>query len=164
MPVGVVQVSVQGPVSLVPEAPFQVEADVPETDIGKISFQDRCQITLDAFPEKKMPGQVIEIEPAETVIQGVVYYRIKVSLESGDENIRPGMTAEVDITTASKENVLVIPQRAVSERNGYKTIKFLEDNKVKEKEIETGIRSVEGQVEVISGLNEGEEIITYIKD
>jgi len=150
-------------ISLLPKEPFQIEVDIAETDIGKISLGDNCQISLDAFPEKYFDGKVIEIDPAATVIQGVVYYRVKISLETEEAGIKPGMTASVEITTDYKENILAIPQRAVLEKNSHKIVKVMEGKNIIEKTVETGIRSSEGIVEIISGLREGETIVTFEK-
>ncbi len=150
-------------ISLLPKEPFQVEVDIAETDIGKISLGDNCQISLDAFPEKYFAGKIIEIDPAATVIQGVVYYRVRISLEAEEAGTKPGMTASVEITTDYKENVLAIPQRAVLEKNSHKIVKVMEGKNIIEKTVETGIRSSEGIVEIISGLSEGERIVTFEK-
>ncbi|MBU0546654.1 MAG: efflux RND transporter periplasmic adaptor subunit [Patescibacteria group bacterium] len=150
--------------SIIPQAPFQIEVDIPEVDIDKIIIGNKCRISLDAFPEQKLSGQVIEIEPAETVIGGVVYYKIKVSINEENSKIKSGMTANVVIVTDSKENVLIVPQRAVTERDDKQWIKILENNNPKEIEIQTGLKGNKGDIEVISGLNEGQEVITFIKD
>ena len=151
-------------ISLIPIEPFQIEVDIPETDIGKISLSNPCKTTLDAFPEKEFFGKVIEIEPAETIIQGVVYYRIKISLEGEENGLKPGMTASAIITTNSKENVLIVPQRAVTEKENKKIVKILENEQVKEITVETGLRGSEGMIEIISGLNQGDKVITFIKE
>jgi len=150
--------------SIIPQAPFQIEVDIPEVDIGKIAIDNKCQINLDAFPEQKFSGQVIEIDPAETIIGGVVYYKIKVSINEDDSKIKSGMTANVIVVSASKTNVLIIPQRAVTEKNDKQWVKILDSKNPKEIEIQTGLKGNKGDVEVISGLNEGQEVITFIKN
>jgi len=150
--------------SIIPKAPFQIEVDIPEVDIGKININNQCKITLDAFPDQNLSGQVIEIEPAETMIGGVVYYKIQVSINEDNLNIKSGMTANVIVISASKDNVLIIPQRAVTERDGKKWVKILDNKNPKEIEIQTGLKGNKGDIEVVSGLNEGQEVITFIKD
>lgn len=54
---------------------------------------------MDAFPRQEFSGSVIKIEPAETIIQGVVYYKTTIGLNEADEKIKSGMTANVTITT-----------------------------------------------------------------
>ena len=150
-------------VSLLPEEPFQIEVDIPEVDIGDIELGDPCVTILDAFPNTEFKGQVITIDPAETIIQGVVYYQTRVSIEEQDSKIKPGMTANVLVITEFKENVLVIPQRALVNKNDSVFIRIPKGNEYTEKEIIIGLKGSDGQVEVISGLEQGEEIIVSIK-
>jgi RND family efflux transporter MFP subunit len=147
---------------------LEVEIDISETDINKINKGDLVKITLDAFgDEMKIPATVYEIEPAETVIQDVIYYKTTIHINSPDDlisQIKPGMTANAIITTSEKENVLVIPSRAIIEKNGDgKFVRIMEEKKVKEIPVKTGLYGDDGLVEIISGLEEGQEIITYIK-
>ena len=79
------------------------------------------------------------------------------------KEIKSGMTANVIITTAQKTNILTIPNRAIIDKNGSgKFVKVLSvDNNVTEKKIEVGLSGDEGMIEIISGLSEGEKIVTY---
>ena len=155
--------SISPVISLIPVQPFEVEIDIAETDIGKVDVGNECKIVLDAFPEKTLSGRVVEIDPAETIIQGVVYYQVRVSFEDGigEERIKPGMTAEVIILTAFSQDALIIPQRAVAEKNGFKTVRVIMGEQIQAIEVKTGIRSSEGTIEIISGLQEGDEMITF---
>ncbi len=151
-------------VFLLPQEPFQVEVDIPESDIGKVDLIDPAKITLDAFPEIEFEGKIIEIEPAETVISGVVYYKIKVSLEAENDKVKPGMTADVVIITDLRENVLVIPRRAVSEKDGKNFVKLANGDTFEEVEVQTGLKGSQGEIEILSGLKEGDEVITFVKE
>jgi len=150
--------------SLLPQEPFQIEVDIPEVDISNVELGNPCRITIDAFPEIEFEGEVIEIEPAETVISGVVYYKIKVNFDLEFEGVKPGMTANVVIITDSKENALIIPQRAITEKEGKRFVKVPFEKSFKEIEIEIGIKGTRGEIEVVSGLEQGDEIITFIKE
>jgi HlyD family secretion protein len=148
---------------------LEVEVDISETDINKINKGDSVEITLDAFGDEiKIPATVYKIEPAETVIQDVIYYKTTINLETPEDlisQIKPGMTANATITTAQKENVLVIPSRAIIEKNGDgKFVRIIEDKKVKEIPVKTGLYGDNGLVEINSGLSENQEIITYIEE
>jgi HlyD family secretion protein len=141
---------------------YEIDVDIPETDVVKLSLNDEAEITLDSLgKDVKFFGKVINIDPAATDIQGVVYYKVKVSLdENGDERVKPGMTANVVIKTDMRENALYIPSRAVLSNNGdSKYVRVLEGKEVIEKEVFLGIKGDNGLVEIISGLSEGEEII-----
>ncbi len=138
---------------------LKIIADVSETDITKIELGDEIEMTLDAFDiDDKFSGEVVEIEPAETEISGVVYYKVRATFTIDDSRIKPGMTVDMDITTDEKENILAVPLRTVKYRNGSRFVNILENKKVKEVEIKTG---AEGDiyVEVLEGLEEGQEVI-----
>ncbi len=163
------QVNTNSPVIyLLTNNELELEIDISETDINKISKSDRVEITLDAFGDDlKFYGQVYDIEPAETIIQDVTYYKTKIQFnppEDLNQKIKPGMTANAIIITAEKQDILVIPARAIVEKNGQgKIVRILENEKIKEINITTGIYGDEGLVEILSGLSAGQEIITYIK-
>ena len=146
-------------VVLLPKTPFKVKADIYEEDVVEISLNDPVDISLVAFPEVLFKGKVISIDPAEKIIDGVVYYEIDIGFESVPEVIKPGMTADILVKTDSKENVLFIPEEAVKEKDGKKIVTILEDDIIKEREIETGLLSTDRTIEVISGLSEGEKVI-----
>lgn len=148
---------------LMPKKSFQVDVNIPEVDIGKIGIGNLCKIDLDAFPEEEFSGKVIKVDPGQTVISGVIYYKTTVSLESEDPKVKQGMTANVVIVTASRIGVLNVPQRAIIEKDGKKTVRVVNGNKFNEVEVKTGLKGVSGEVEIISGLNEGDKVVTFIK-
>ena len=74
------------------------------------------------------------------------------------------MTANVDIKTAEKQNVLYIPYRAVKEKDGGRIVEVLENGQLKEVSVVVGLRGDEGVVEIISGLSEGQNVITFIRE
>jgi HlyD family secretion protein len=151
-------------VTLINPQGLQIEVDVPETDISKIRTDNSAKIILDALSEESYSGEIIEMDSGKTLIDGVVYYKIKILFEGDSQKIKSGMSGEVVIQTEKKENVLNIPQRAVISKNGKKFVKILEGKNIIEKEITTGLRGSQGEIEVINGLIEGEEIITYFKN
>ena len=154
-------------VVMISDNEYQIEIDIPEADIGLIDLGQVSKITLDAFPEQEFSGKVIEVEPAETIIQGVVYYKTKIGFSDKISEIswvKTGMTANIIIITGSKENVLVVPIRAIKEKDNVKFVRVPFEDNFKEIEVETGLRSNKGTVEIISGLNEGDKVITFIKE
>ncbi len=151
-------------VTLINPQGLQIEIDVPETDISKVNTIDPVQISLDALPEESFEGQIVEIDSGKTLIDGVVYYKIKILFEGDNNEIKSGMSGEAIIQTEKKENVLNIPQRAVVSRNGNKYVRILNGKDIIEKQISTGLKGSNGEIEVLGGLTEGEEIITYMKN
>lgn len=170
----------------------QMEAivEVDENDVVLISVSDTATIEIDAFGEKKFKGIVTQIgNSAKTAGLGsqneVVNFDVEIRLLELDNNIRPGMSCDADISTDTRNDVLSVPIQSVSARmpkpeknkNGEdadsteskvkKKVKikpvevvFIEDgNYVKMVEVETGI-SDDTFMEIISGISEGQKIIS----
>jgi multidrug efflux pump subunit AcrA (membrane-fusion protein) len=117
-------------------------------------------IELTAFPDQALMGKVILINPAQKIIDGVVYYETTIAFQNPPQNLRPGMTADVSIKTAERNNVLVVLGSAILEKDGKKIVQILKDEKnIEERQIEVGLKSDENMVEVVSGLQLGEKII-----
>lgn len=147
---------------ILPSAPFQIKADIYEEDVVKINVANPVQISLVAFPDEVFQGKVVLINPAEKLIEGVVYYELTIDFEEMPEEgrMKSGMTADIIIQTALKENVLIVPKEAIVKKDGQLTVKVLkEGDKTEEREVKTGIEGADGMVEVISGIGEGEKII-----
>lgn len=142
---------------------YEIQVDVPETDVVKLSVNNEATITLDALgSDIKFEGKVLSIDPASTEIQDVVYYRVKVAInDSGDGIIKPGMTSDVLIKTENRDGVLYIPSRAILTKaeTGDKYVRVLKNGIIEEKVIKIGLKADDGKVEVTSGLNEGEDLV-----
>ncbi|MBL7155091.1 MAG: efflux RND transporter periplasmic adaptor subunit [Candidatus Portnoybacteria bacterium] len=146
-------------VSMIGAGHFQIEANVSETEIAKVNIGDMVSMTLDALgPEEKFAGRLIKIDPAETVVSGVIYYKVTSVFDAEDERIKSGMTVNLDIQTAQKENVLSLPYYLIKEKNGQKYVLVLEGKEIKEKNIKIGLEGETG-VEIIEGLIEGEKVV-----
>jgi RND family efflux transporter MFP subunit len=143
---------------------YEIEVDIPESDVVKLKLQDSVSTTLDAYGDDVVfTGKVIAIDPASTEVQDVVYYRVKVTLDDTSRDIKSGMTANVTVGTATRENVLYIPGRAVRTNNGSgKFVKILEAGQPKDMPVKLGLRADDGFVEITEGLNGGEEVIISV--
>lgn len=152
----------------VAEGEMEIEADVPESDIIKISLGQKADISFDAFPvDVIFEAEIIKIEPASTIVQDVVYYKVKLKLDNIDEKIKTGMSCDADIKTAEKKNVIAIPLRAVKTEGDKKYVEVLKDEKdnITEKVyVTTGLEGDDGIVEIKSGLNGGEKVITLTSE
>ncbi len=150
-------------VSVISLGQYDVESYVPEADIAKVKIGDSATTTLDAYgSDTFFPTSVIKIDPAETIIEDVPTYKVTLKFaSSSDARIKSGMTANLDILTNQKNNILAVPSRSVYAIDTQKYVKLVDPKnpkKTTETEVETGIRGVDGYVEIISGLKEGDII------
>ncbi len=145
-------------VVFLPSGPFQVEVDIYEEDIVDVQANNYVKVMLPAFSDDIFDGRVISIDPAEKLIDGVVYYEVNISFKIGGQNIKPGMTADVVIETNKKENVLTAPTEAIEKRDGVKMAKVYIGKQLVYREVELGLEG-EDNIEIISGLSEGEQVI-----
>jgi len=153
-------VSAQVPlVSIISENSLQIEANIPEVDIGRIDVNDPVRITIDAFPGENFEGRVSYVDPAETIIDGVVNFKSKIEFTLLDVRFKSGLTANLEIQTLSKSNVLTIPQLAIVENDQGTFVKKLEGNTLRDVSVTLGVRDNSGNIEVVSGLKEGDVVI-----
>ncbi|MDP3727045.1 MAG: efflux RND transporter periplasmic adaptor subunit, partial [bacterium] len=145
-------------VSLLSLQGFEIEANVPEVDIGKIRPGNSVAITLDAFPSDGLSGHVARIDPAETIVDGVVNYKVTVVFEHTDPRLRSGLTANLEVKTVEKPDALVLPQVAIIENDRGTFVKKIEGSASREVPVAVGIRGQDGNVEITSGLVEGDRV------
>ena len=146
--------------TIIPDEDFYVEVDIYEGDMPKVNLGNSVSASFLAFEKKDFSGEVISINQTGKVVDGVVYYPVKIMLESYPKEARIEMTVDVTIKAIEKENVLLLPERSIQRREGKQFITVLENGEFVEREIETGIRGEGRVVEVISGVKEGEKILT----
>ncbi len=151
-------------ISVIALGKFDVESFVPEADIAKIKIGNIATTTLDAYgSDTFFQTSVIKIDPAETIIDGVPTYKVTLTFANQDERIRSGMTANIDILTKEKTDVLTVPVRATYSEDAKRYVDVVtnsnDTNKIIKTEIKTGLRSFDGYLEVLSGLKEGETIV-----
>jgi RND family efflux transporter MFP subunit len=146
-------------IEVISDSEFEIVADIYEEDIVKIEIGSIAEISLPAFPQKVFKGKIIFIEPAEKIVEGVVYYEIKIAFEEDlPKGIKPTMTADVVIQTDKRENVLAVPREAIKKVKEKNLVEVLVDDLIQEREVEIGLRG-DTLVEIVSGLEEGEKVI-----
>jgi HlyD family secretion protein len=92
---------------------MQVEAAVVEADVGRISAGQKATFTVDAYPGRTFSGEVVQIRKAPVTVQNVVTYTVVISTENEDQALLPGMTANLRLLVARKEDVLKVPNAAL---------------------------------------------------
>ncbi|MDP1706915.1 MAG: efflux RND transporter periplasmic adaptor subunit [bacterium] len=151
----------QSVISLIGAGHFEIEANVAESDVAKIKIGNRARVTLDAYGDEPVfEATVVSIDLAATTVDGVATYKTVLQFDQDDNRILAGLTANVDIAAEKRENVIFVSTRSVIDRDGEKTVRVLQDGVVIEKEVQTGLRGSDGHWEIISGLNEGDLVIT----
>jgi HlyD family secretion protein len=99
-------------------ATLVVDINLDETDVAQISVGQEAIVRVDAFSDATLAGKVIDIAPVAEVQSGVVLYPVTVQLTPTELPVRAGMTTDVEVVIASKEETLIVPLRAVRSGGG----------------------------------------------
>ncbi|MFA6284928.1 MAG: efflux RND transporter periplasmic adaptor subunit [Parcubacteria group bacterium] len=143
---------------------FVLEAKVSESDIAKIKLDQKATLTFDAFdPDEKFTASVVSIDPSSTVVQDVVDYVVKLAMDKDDLRLKDGMSADLDVLVFEKNDVLAIQERSIKDVDGKKIVQILEKGNPVDREVKTGAKGDGGMIEIISGLKEGDMVITSTK-
>ncbi|MBP9839700.1 MAG: efflux RND transporter periplasmic adaptor subunit [Candidatus Pacebacteria bacterium] len=146
-------------ISILGEDTLEVELQVPELDVSKISPDGEVRITVDALPGEEFTGVLKTINSRETEIDGVPVYEAFVTLNP-DPRIKTGMSANGIIVLDFKKDVVIIPSymvQKVGDKNYVQVVK--EDGSKEEREVTLGLVGTDKMVEVVAGLNAGEKIV-----
>lgn len=160
-------------IDLVDLSRFHVDVPIDELDIAQIRVGQRAIVTLDALPGRSIDGQVTAIAPQATRSEtGTTTYEVTVTLDQDAADVRPGMTAVVEIITAEKSEALLAPRRAVRVEGG-RTYVYVPDPSLRpqptapgqptpppgqRREVTIGLSNNEF-VEILSGLSPGDAIL-----
>jgi HlyD family secretion protein len=138
---------------------LEIKLSIDETDIPRVQLGQPVLLDLDAFPGQQVQGVVREIAPAATTLQGVVNYDVRIDVTSNDVPIKAGMTANANVQVARQENVLLVPTRSIRAQGSKRLVTILENGQLKEVTITLGL-SNEQETEILSGLDEGAQVLT----
>ena len=139
---------------------FHVDVMVDEIDIGRVAVGQPVWITLDALATATLNGTVDSIADVSQMDAGVVTFKATIQLEPTEAPLRAGMTANVDIVTEEREEILLVPNRFVrmDRTNGKTYVDRLVGQEIRATEIQLGLRD-ESMSEVLAGLEEGDSIV-----
>ena len=135
------------------------EISLNEVDVAKIRIGQKATLTFDAVPDLSITGEVTEIDIIGTVTQGVVSYNVKIGFDTQDERVKPGMSVSAAIITDMKQDVLLVPNSAIKSNGNGQYVEVLTNNMPQSQSVETGL-SNDTITEIISGLQEGEQVVT----
>jgi len=146
-------------VTIIDLSRLQVDAFVDETDIGRVKVGQKALFTVDTYPDKEFTGKVKAIYPKAIIQENVVNFDVVIEINDPNiELLRPDMTTSVTIYQEERKGVLVIPRPAVIKEGNSKYVLVKQDSGTFEKKaIKTGMQSG-SDIEVVSGLNEGDVI------
>ena len=157
---------------------MRVIADIDEADIGEVKEGEPVTFTVDAFPNDTFEGVVTQVRQEATTTNNVVTYEVVISAPNADLKLKPGLTANVTIYTAEKNNVLSVPSKAlrytptvetigkkykIQDCKGKNKVWTLEGNVLKAHAVQIGITDG-SHTEIISGIAAGLPVITKLKE
>lgn len=138
---------------------LEVRAYVDETDIGKIEVEQKTEFTVDTYAGTDFTGIVKAIYPKAELIDNVVNYVVIIDIaDSKNKILRPEMTTTVNILSETLEDIIAIPNNAITHKNGEDYVNVLKDGKPEERKISTGIKN-KSFTQIMSGLAKNEELI-----
>jgi len=136
-----------------------IEAFIDEADVARVRTGQVVNVTMDSYPGRIFRGEVYRISPV--VLGGkqeTRTFEVRVRLTEGDVHIKPGMSADIEIIVESIPDVIVIPSQSIVEREGKRYVYTVRDSRAHQRLVNTG-RFNWTFFEVLSGINEGDEII-----
>lgn len=137
------------------------EAQVDEIDIAKVRIGAPVKLVIDAYPEESIETKVVDIDFAPMSLSGGgTGYAVKIGLSPQTDDLRRklGMNGDAEITVVKLENVLILPQEAVSQKDGQWFVKVREGKRVVERKISIGWET-EDKVEIVSGLAANDKVV-----
>lgn len=147
-----VVVTVQDPGAL------RIDMNVAESDIASLRPGQPATVTFDALAGQSFPAKVDSISPSAKVQQGVVNYPVALTLDRAS-GVKEGMTASAQIVYQQKDNVLVVPNRAIRTQGRTRTAQvLLASGATETRTIQTGMTG-DQTTEVIGGLQEGDRVV-----
>ncbi|MDO8429225.1 MAG: efflux RND transporter periplasmic adaptor subunit [Candidatus Daviesbacteria bacterium] len=144
----------------------QVSVNLTEIDVVKVKIGQKVILTLDALPDKSFTGVVVVVNTNGSVSSNVTTYPATITFDTAVDTIYPNMAVNATIITDVKNNVILIPSGALQTSNGQSTVRVMRDNSPRgEAGQETSVsvevgNSNDTQTEIISGINEGDIVIT----
>ncbi len=149
---------------LVDPTNLEMRVEVDEIDIPDVRLDQETDLTFDALPGVTLKGKVATILPVPIETGGVVLFYVKVSFTvPPNVNVKVGMSAAAEIVTNRRSNVLLVPNRAITEDSqGKPFVRVQVNDQVQERPVVVGVNDGV-QTEILSGLNEGETVVVGVR-
>ncbi len=153
--------SAQRIASVVTGANPTITLNLTQIDVPKVKIGDRATVTLDAFAGKTYTGKVVSIDTVGSVSSNVSTYPTVIQLDTQNTEMYPNMSATANIILDTRDNVLLVQKSAVQTANGQSTVRIMKNGVMQSVNVELG-KSSDTQTEIVSGLSEGDTVITSI--
>ena len=147
---------------------LEVDADVSEANITRVTPEQNCEITLDAYPQQRYPGYVTKIVPTADRAKATVL--VKIRFRQYDEKVLPEMSAKItflaagsNVSASASKPLLTVPASAVANRDGRQVVFQIKDDRAVEVAVTTG-QKLAGLLEIKSGLKEGDKVIAKVDE
>jgi RND family efflux transporter MFP subunit len=144
-------------VTLVHTETLKVIANVLEKDISLVKLGMKVRILTEAFPDRSFDGRIVRINSALDIATRTL--QTEIHIPNAGRVLRPGMFAKIEIALSTRVGTLIIPRVAVVEEGKDRVVFGVENNQAFRKPIVTGVEQ-DDSVEVLQGLNEGDQIVT----
>lgn len=133
--------------------------NLSEIDVSKVKIGQKVTIKLDSLTDKTFTGKVATVDKVGSITSGVTNYPLVIKFDTEAPEVLANMSATANIILDSKDDVLLVPSGSVRAQNGENTVRVLKNKEEQTVIVETGLTS-DTQTEIISGLAEGDEVIT----
>jgi multidrug efflux pump subunit AcrA (membrane-fusion protein) len=144
--------------TIIDSSGYHIDLQIDELAIASLAEGQDARITLDAFPGAALTGQVSQIAAIGDSNQGLITYQVTVALAPTDLQVRPLMTASVDIVTERKEDVLAVSNRALRRDATGKYVEVVKGGVASKAYVETGVSNSD-VTEILSGLEVGDQVV-----
>lgn len=133
--------------------------NLSEIDVVTVKPGQKATVTLDAITDKTFTGKVVSVDRVGTTTNNVTTYPVIIEFDTTSESILPNMAATANIILETKSDILLVPSGAINYQNSTATVTLLRDGQEITQTVEIGI-SNDTQTEIISGLSEGDVVVT----
>jgi HlyD family secretion protein len=139
---------------------FVVNIPLNEVDVAKVKIGEPAILTFDAIDGLTVAGKVLDIDTIGTVSQGVVTYNVKISLDTQDVGVKPGMSTNISIITDVATDVLSVPNAAIKNSGTANYVQELDASGVPQNIPVTIGLANDTYTQIISGIKEGDAVVT----
>lgn len=139
---------------------LEIQTSIGQQDVTAVQAGQAASITFDARPGETFTGKVSRVVPKKASTSGAVTYTVFVSVDKAPAGLLPGMTADADIIVAERKNVLTLPRRSIrATANATITLSVVQNGQTLSRSVKIGLVG-DLNVEILSGLQEGDQVVT----